>query len=311
MAGGLIALVDDVTALAKIAAASLDDVAAGAARAGTKTLGVVIDDTAVTPQYIKGLGPQRELPIIWRITKGSLRNKLVFILPAVLLLSVVAPWSLPYLLIAGGSYLCFEGAHKIVERVIGNSTHTPAIHTQSEDSMVRQAVRTDFILSSEIMVIALNEVTDSTLWQKLAILIFVAFLITLFVYGVVAVIVKTDDVGLLLSTKKSRSFQILGTLLIKAMPCVLRILTVVGTAAMIWVGGHMLIVQLAEIGLDHPHHILQGAIDPVVARAGSFIGWVVETFSSAIVGFLWGAILVGLSSAYGKLHKNYALRDGN
>ncbi|USR78962.1 DUF808 domain-containing protein [Arcanobacterium pinnipediorum] len=311
MAGGLIALLDDVAALAKIAAASLDDVAAGAAKAGSKTLGVIIDDTAVTPQYVKGLSPKRELPIIWRITRGSIRNKIFFILPAVLLLSIFAPWSLPYLLIVGGSYLCFEGAHKIVERLAGHSPQTPAIVTQSEDSIVRQAVRTDFILSSEIMVIALNEVSDSSIWQQAMILIFVAFLITIFVYGVVALIVKADDVGLALSLKNQRLLQITGKFLLKAMPWVLRLLTVVGTLAMLWVGGHMLIIQLDEIGFAGPHHLLSSLVDPVVSSAGSVIGWSIETLSSATVGFGWGLILVGIFLAYGKLHKNYAERDGS
>lgn len=304
MAGGLIALLDDVAALAKAASASLDDIAAGASRASAKTLGVIIDDAAVTPQYVGGLSPQRELPIIWRITKGSLRNKIVFILPASLLLATFTPWALPFLLILGGSYLCFEGAHKIVERLAGHSAEKPAIASgaDAEDTIVSQAVRTDFILSAEIMVIALNEVSDSSLWHQLAILLLVASLITALVYGVVALIVKTDDAGLALSQKTSRSAQILGRALLAAMPWVMRILTVVGTIAMLWVGGHIIIAQLAELHVTWPLNTLHHLITPLHHAAGSFVAWLADTGASAVVGLIWGTLLVGIVTLATKSH---------
>src|SRR3712207_4617709 len=206
MAGGLAALLDDIAALVKLAAASADDVGAAAGRASAKAAGVVVDDTAVTPRYVHGFTPDRELPIVRRIAFGSLRNKLLFILPAALLLSELLPWLLTPILMIGGTYLAYEGTEKLYEMVTGHSKHetaTPA-SAQGEDvekTMVSGAIRTDFILSAEIMVIALNEVADQAFASRAVSLVLVAIGITILVYGVVALIVKMDDIGLRLAER--------------------------------------------------------------------------------------------------------------
>src|SRR6188472_3776194 len=205
MSAGLAALLDDVAALARAAAASVDDVAAGAGRASTKAAGVIVDDAAVTPRYVQGFQPERELPMIKRIAFGSLRNKLLLILPVALLLSELLPWLLTPILMVGGVYLCFEGAEKLWEAVGPGHHHDSAeapVTEQApadEDALVKGAIRTDFILSAEIMVISLNEVADEPLLSRAVILAFVALAITALVYGVVGVIVKMDDVGLRLA----------------------------------------------------------------------------------------------------------------
>ena len=204
MSGGLVALLDDVAAMARIAAASVDDIAAGSARAGAKAAGVIIDDAAVTPQYVTGVKPARELPMIWRIARGSLINKLLIILPALLVLSTFLPQALTPLLMLGGGYLSYEGAHKVWEKLRGQHAERTEEPTQlkgkeAEDSVVRGAITTDFILSCEIMVISLNEVAAESLFARAMILIVVAIGITALVYGAVALIVKMDDVGLALT----------------------------------------------------------------------------------------------------------------
>src|SRR5687768_16672800 len=223
MAGGLAALLDDIAALAKLAAASVDDVGAAAGRASAKAAGVVIDDTAVTPRYVHGFTPDRELPIVRRIATGSLRNKLLFILPAALLLSQFLPWLLTPILMLGGTYLAFEGAEKLYELVSGHSKQETAVPAaaqgeNTERTMVSGAIRTDFILSAEIMVIALNEVADEPLVSRAAILAVVALGITVLVYGVVAVIVKLDDIGLRLAATRNGAAASTGRSLVRAMP---------------------------------------------------------------------------------------------
>src|SRR5689334_23396341 len=246
MAGGLAALLDDIAALTKLAAASVDDVGVAAGRAGAKAAGVVIDDTAVTPRYVHGFAPDRELPIVRRIAVGSLRNKLLFILPAALLLSEFLPWLLTPILMLGGTYLAYEGAEKLYEVFTGHGGDTtePAAERgpDSEQAMVSGAIRTDFILSAEIMVIALNEVTEEPFVSRAVTLAAVALGITVLVYGVVAVIVKLDDVGLRLAAARSGVAASSGRLLVRAMPKILGVLSTVGIAAMLWVGGHILLV---------------------------------------------------------------------
>ncbi len=250
MPSGLAALLDDVATIAKLAAASLDDVGAAAGKASVKAAGVVIDDTAVTPQYVTGFTPDRELPIIWRIAKGSLKNKLLFILPAALLLSSLLPWALTPLLMIGGAYLCFEGAEKVLEELHEATTgegeslaEEAAVLTEAnhEEDMVSGAITTDFILSAEIMVIALAEVADQGIWMRAASLIIVAIAITIAVYGVVGLIVKMDDIGLHLAKRKHTAAQATGRFLVQAMPNLLRGLAVIGTAAMLWVGGQIIV----------------------------------------------------------------------
>jgi predicted DNA repair protein MutK len=209
MAGGLVGLLDDVAALAKLAAASVDDVGVAAGRASLKAAGVVVDDTAVTPTYVHGLAANRELPIIRRIATGSLRNKLLFILPVALLLSEIAPTVVEVILMLGGTYLCYEGAHKIVH-ALKHDDHdhdvpAAALGPDAEKATIRGAIRTDFILSAEIMVIALKEVIDEPLVSRAIILAVVAIAITFLVYGVVAAIVKMDDLGLALTRRRRPS----------------------------------------------------------------------------------------------------------
>jgi len=300
MSAGLFGLLDDIAVLAKLAAASVDDVGAAAGRASVKAAGVVVDDTAVTPQYVQGVAAERELPIIKQIAIGSLRNKLLFILPAALLLSQFAPdWVLPVILIAGGTYLAFEGAEKIWERLSGHVEEQQQLATEigpaQERTMIAGAVRTDFILSAEIMVIALDEVSDEGFVARAVILWVVAVGITALVYGVVALIVKMDDAGLRLTQRSSTLAQRVGRNLVAAMPRLLAVISVVGIAAMTWVGGHILLVQLDELGVTGPydlvHHLEEGVHDALGA-VGGVAGWLVNTALSAVVGLLVGAVVV-------------------
>ncbi|SDP27014.1 hypothetical protein SAMN04489867_1911 [Pedococcus dokdonensis] len=302
MAGGLFALLDDIAVLAKAAAASVDDVGAAASRASVKAAGVIVDDTAVTPRYVEGLSPARELPIIKKIAIGSLRNKLLFILPAAILLSQFFPVALTPLLMLGGTYLCFEGVEKIWERLAGHGeTDADAAHERGEvadeDSITSGAIRTDFILSAEIMVISLNEVADEPFVSRAIILVVVALAITLLVYGVVALIVKMDDVGLHLSERDSQTSRSIGRGLLAAMPRLLSTLSVVGVAAMIWVGGHILLVGLDDLGLHAPYswvHHAEEAVHDATGALGGVFGWLTNTVGSAILGLIVGSIVVAV-----------------
>ncbi|MDQ0635117.1 putative DNA repair protein MutK [Arthrobacter pascens] len=301
MSGGLVALLDDVAALARIAAASVDDVAAGAAKAGAKAAGVVIDDAAVTPQYVSGADPSRELPMIKRIFWGSLRNKLLIILPALLLVSAFVPWAIPFILMLGGTYLCYEGAEKVWHKLRGHHTadeDTPAVERgpEAEAKVVKGAITTDFILSCEIMVIAMNEVAHESLWVRALILVFVALVITALVYGAVALIVKMDDVGMHLAAKDSAGSQRFGGLLVKGMPSVLAAITFVGTIAMLWVGGHIMVQGAHDLGWHGPYdliHLLEAPFAgiPVV---GGFLAWLLDTLCSAVIGLVWGIVVMAI-----------------
>ncbi len=294
MAGGLVALLDDVAALAKLAAASVDDIGAGAGRASVKAAGVVVDDAAVTPRYVQGFDPSRELSVIGRIAKGSLRNKIVFILPAALLLSQFVPWLLTPILMVGGTYLCFEGAEKLWEK-FGPGDHestaepVAADGTDHEATMVSGAIRTDFILSAEIMVIALNEVADEPFLSRAAILAVVAVAITALVYGAVGLIVKMDDIGLHLAKKSSTVAQKVGRGLVVAMPIFLRVLASVGIVAMLWVGGHILLVGVDDLGWHWPYDRVHHWEEEV---GGGALGWLVNTSCSAVIGAVVGAVVV-------------------
>ena len=297
MAGGLVALLDDVAVLARAAAASVDDIGAAAGRASVKAAGVVVDDTAVTPQYVHGLAAERELPIIRRIAIGSLRNKLLIILPAILLLSQFLPFLLTPILMLGGCYLCYEGAEKVWAKLAGHHDDHGAGEdaVPDEKTIVSGAVRTDFILSAEIMVISLNEVADQAFLPRAIILVIVALGITVLVYGVVGLIVKMDDVGLHLSERPGKGVARLGRSLVKGMPKLLTALTVIGTAAMLWVGGHILLVGTDDLGL----HVLYGAVhhlEEIVHEAagalGGLVAWLVNTLASALLGLVVGAVIV-------------------
>ncbi|WP_338748279.1 DUF808 domain-containing protein [Janibacter alittae] len=309
MSGGLVALLDDISVLARMAAASVDDVGAAAGRASAKAAGVVVDDTAVTPQYVEGLDPRRELPIIKRITIGSLRNKLVFIVPAILLLNAFLPWALSPLLMIGGTYLCFEGAEKVWEKLSGHGPQTSVAGDTGqrtrvdEDQIVRSAVTTDFILSAEIMVISLKAVLDeglgSSFWFLLAVLVVVAVVITAGVYGTVGLIVKMDDIGLHLSRSDSGVTQTVGRGMVKGMPKLLTVLSVVGVFAMLWVGGHIILVGLAEDPINWPplydvvHH-LEVTVSEATGALGGALGWVTNTVCSMVLGAVVGAVVVAV-----------------
>jgi uncharacterized protein len=301
MSGGLFALLDDVAALARLAAASVDDLGAAAGRATAKAAGVVIDDTAVTPQYVHGISAERELPIIKRIAIGSLRNKIVFILPVALLLSQFAPWLLTPILMLGATYLCYEGAEKVLGKFLGHAKHDSPAATAGPDAertMVAGAIRTDFILSAEIMVIALNEVADQSFWPRLIILVVVAIVITIAVYGVVAGIVKMDDVGLALTQRSGGAIRRIGRGLVAGMPKLLSVLSVVGTAAMLWVGGHILLVGADTLGWHGPYGLVHHAEEYVhhVPGVGAVLGWLLNTAASAVIGLVIGALVVGVVS---------------
>jgi uncharacterized protein len=286
MSAGLFGLLDDVAVLARLAAAS--------GRASVKAAGVVIDDAAVTPQYVQGIAAERELPIIKRIAIGSLRNKLLVILPVAMLLSQFAPRLVIPTLMLGAIYLCYEGAEKIWGSIRGHDVDAPLV---AEDELVSGAVRTDLVLSAEIMVIALNEVADQAFLPRLVILVVVAFLLTVGVYGVVAVIVKMDDVGLRLKQTASRVGQYIGQGLVAAMPALLSALSALGTVAMLWVGGHILLAGSDYLGWRPPYGLVHHAADGVrhsVKAFGAVLSWLIEAGASAVVGLVVGAVAVPL-----------------
>ncbi len=308
MAGGLFALLDDVAVLAKMAAASVDDVAAAAGKASAKAAGVIVDDAAVTPRYVDGLESNRELSIIGRIAKGSIRNKLVFILPALLLLSQFLPMLLTPLLMLGGTYLCFEGVEKLWHAI--KPSHEAEVQTASqkgpeaEDQIVSSATRTDFILSAEIMVIALNEVANEPLLSRAIILALVALLITALVYGVVALIVRMDDFGLKLAGRSSRLSQRTGLLLVKAMPKVMGALSVIGVAAMLWVGGHILLVGFDDLGwhtLYGAVHELEHQVEHLMPFGDEAFSWLANTVASALLGLAIGTVVVLVINSFHRI----------
>jgi len=297
MAGGLVGLFDDVAALAKLAAASVDDVALAAGRASMKAAGVVVDDAAVTPAYVRGLAADRELPIIKKIALGSLRNKILIILPVALLLSAIAPTLVEVILMFGGCFLAYEGAHKVIHALRHDDhEHEVPATVQGEDAeskTISGAIRTDFILSAEIMVISLKEVIDEPVVSRGIILGLVGVLITVVVYGVVGLIVKMDDIGLRMAERPSPRSQRFGLALVTGMPKLLAWLSVIGTAAMLWVGGHILLVGFDELGWTTPYHLvhdLEHLVDGVPG-IGGVLAWVVNTAVSAVVGLVVGGVI--------------------
>lgn len=328
MSIGLIALLDDIAGLAKVAAASLDDVTAQATKAGAKAAGVVIDDAAVTPRYVVGFAAARELPIVGKIALGSLKNKLVYLLPVALVLSLVAPWAITPLLMLGGAYLCYEGSEKVFEALLPHQAHKhertvgEAIPTAQsvEDEKVNGAIKTDFILSAEIMAITLSTVPTATFWTQALVLAAVGIGITALVYGGVALIVKADDVGVALATSDrpiSSLFRqgihndrlytdralaplsrALGRGLVKGMPILLKILGVVGTAAMVWVGGGIILHGLEEFGfaglVHRIHDMAEIAAHAAPALSGA-VEWGVSAAAAGLFGLLLGAVLIPLT----------------
>lgn len=293
------AFLDDIAVLAKAAAASIDDIAAGAGKAASKCAAVVIDDAAVTPQYVQGISPARELPVVGAIAKRSLINKGIIIV-AIMILSAIAPWVFPWALIVGGCYLAYEGAEKIIHRLRHRSEAAAAQDVverspKDERSIVQGAATTDFVLSAEIMLISVDALESGDWWMRLAMLVVVAVLMTLLVYGSVGLLIKIDDAGRWIAERgveRASSFlQAFGIGLVKLMPKVFALLTVVGVAAMLWVGGHLLIVNLADVGLPlfaTLVHDLTGPIDNGVLL------WCADSLISACFGIVVGAALAGI-----------------
>ena len=340
MSTGLIALLDDVAGLAKVAAASLDDIGAQAAKSGAKAAGIVIDDAAVTPRYVVGFAADRELPIIWRIAVGSLKNKLLYLLPAALILSFIAPWAITPLLMLGGLFLCYEGAEKIYELVFPHAAHehedtatgNPRTPQELEDQKIKGAIKTDFILSAEIMAITLSTVADRSIWIQALVLAAVGLGITVAVYGAVALIVKADDAGVSLATnprpastllglragaaqavpsggdRALRPFtQGLGKALVYGMPIFMKVLSIIGTAAMLWVGGGIVVHGLEEFHFTPSPHLLHDGAEAAGHAspfAGGAVEWIVNALGAAVVGLVIGAvvivILLAISRARGK-----------
>ena len=310
MPSGFFMLLDDVAGIAKLAAASLDDVVGATGRVGLKAAGVVVDDTAVTPRYVAGLRPERELPIIARIGLGSLRNKLLILLPAALLLNALAPWAVTPLLMVGGAFLCFEGSEKVAEVALGHGGHATEDASEVdpqrlEDGKVKGAIRTDLILSAEIMAISLAEVADRPLLVEAVVLALVGLVITLGVYGVVAVVVKVDDIGLHLARSGSAPVRTLGRGLVRAMPPIMTTLSIVGTAAMIWVGGGILLHGFEHFGFGAPAVFVEhGAVlaaERVPAFLADTVEWIVGALGSGVLGLVVGGLLVALVAGVKRL----------
>jgi predicted DNA repair protein MutK len=313
MSVGLMALFDDIATLAKAAAASIDDVAGQAAKAGTKAAGVVIDDTAVTPRYLTDFSPARELPIVGRIALGSLKNKLLVLLPAAMVLSLLLPQAITPLLMLGGAYLCYEGVEKVYESLFPHDAHaheakleTVALDAKTfEDEKIASAIKTDFILSAEIMAITLAAIPADSLTKQAIILAVVAIGITAAVYGVVALIVKADDLGLALARVSPASalaapLRLTGRALVHGMPYLLSGLGIVGTAAMIWVGGGIILHGLEEYGLGWPSHVLHdagAAVARAIPLAGGFLAWLVEAAGAGAAGIAIGLMAIPLTSS--------------
>jgi hypothetical protein len=310
---GLLALLDDVAGIAKVAASSVDDVVAAAGKAGAKTAGVIIDDAAVTPKYVQGFAPARELPIIWRIARGSIFNKIVLLLPVALLLANFAPWLITPLLMLGGSYLCFEGAEKIFHVLFphGSKAVDEDMKIRDpghlEEQKVKGAIKTDFILSAEIMTIALAAIEAPNIWMQAATLAVVGIGVTVAVYGSVALIVKMDDVGLFLAQNAPTPIgRGTGRGLVKAMPVVMKVLSVVGTAAMLWVGGSIIIHGLEVLGfgwLGHHIHDWAYAVGHMVsAQYEGAVEWIAKATMDGVFGLAWGMVLIPPATKLLKSH---------
>lgn len=301
MAAGLLALLDDIALIAKVAAASIDDVGGMAAKASAKAVGVVVDDAAVAPRYVTGFAAARELPIVGKIAVGSLQNKMLILLPACLALSAFAPWAITPLLMAGGTYLCFEGAEKLLELVrpheAGAAAALEADPAAREKLMVAGAIRTDFILSGEIMAISLATVAEQALGQQAIVLAIVGVAITALVYGVVALIVKADDFGVALWRNPGvlgKGGKALGRWIVRVVPLLLSALGGIGMAAMLWVGGGIVLHGLEAFGVDGLSHGLHDLATGALALGGPVLAWLVSALGAGLFGILLGAGIVAL-----------------
>jgi len=290
--------------------AVVDDILSAAMKASAKAAGVVIDDAAVTPQYVQGLTPARELPVVGKIALGSLVNKFLIIIPVALVLTAFAPWVLPYLLILGGTYLCFEGAEKVLEWFGFGHGHAEE-GERDENRLVWGAIRTDLILSTEIMLISLASLDKGLgIWQTLGVLAVIAALMTAAVYGAVALLVKIDDIGLKMAKNPVRRVRHAGTRIVRSMPAVFRVISVIGTVAMLWVGGHLVMVNVGAVGPAWPADLLHG-VHELLAPLGGVIAWVGETAVSAVAGLILGLVVVGIVLGIGRmLGKRVTLEEG-
>ncbi len=304
---GLLALLDDVAAIAKVTAASVDDIATTAAKVSTKTVAILVDDAAVTPKYVAGLSASRELPIIWRIALGSFRNKLLVLLPGLLILREFLPQVITPLLMLGGLYLCFEGAEKVIHWIMPHADAKieadldPGDPAKLEESRIAGAIKTDFILSAEIMTIALTNIPESVLWKEAAILTVLAIGVTVAIYGVVALIVKLDDMGLFLARNaRSRTVKAAGRGMVLGVPKLLNLLSFIGTLAMLWVGGNIVTHGLAELGwpalYDGIHHLAENMAGKVSPQLSGVVAWLTTALADGILGVILGTLLIPVTT---------------
>lgn len=301
---GLLALLDDVAAIAKLAAAQLDDVAAQATKAGAKAAGVVVDDAAVTPKYVAELPAARELPIIWKIARASIFNKLVILLPLALLMNAFLPALITPLLMLGGLYLCFEGAEKIWHLIAPHPEQGPqqaqsldAAHLEEE--RVAGAIKTDFVLSAEIMTISLAAIEVDDPWTQGGALAAVAVGITALVYGAVALLVKGDDIGLKMSrTAHFASMRKLGRGIVQLMPKLMTLIGTVGTAAMLWVGGSIVIHGSHTLGWHLPYETANRAVATVSSATGGSpaIEWLATATLDGVAGLVLGLCTIPIGA---------------
>ncbi|GAA3027530.1 DUF808 domain-containing protein [Microbacterium dextranolyticum] len=292
--------------------AVVDDILSAALKASAKSAGVVIDDAAVTPQYVQGLSPARELPVVGRIALGSLANKFLIIIPVAMLLTAFAPWVLPWLLIVGGAYLCFEGAEKVLEWFGFHHGGEEDEGGRDEKRLVLGAVRTDLILSTEIMLIGLSNIDEGLdFWPRLAVLAVIALAMTGVVYGAVALLVKIDDIGLRMAKNPSARVRHTGMRIVRSMPAVFRVISIIGTVAMLWVGGHLVLANLGEVGWHAPLDLLH-AVEHALEPAGAVVVWLGETAVSAVAGLALGLVIVGITLVIGKAFgKSLSFNEGH
>ncbi|AMN79770.1 MULTISPECIES: DUF808 domain-containing protein [Pseudomonas fluorescens group] len=300
MAGSsLLVLIDDIAAV-------LDDVALMTKMAAKKTAGVLGDDLALNAQQVSGVRAEREIPVVWAVAKGSFVNKLILV-PAALLISAFAPWAVTPLLMLGGAYLCFEGFEKLAHKFLHNKDEDQAQHAQLveavadpatdlvafEKDKIKGAIRTDFILSAEIIAITLGTVADAPLMQQVIVLSGIAIVMTVGVYGLVAGIVKLDDLGLWLTQKPGQAARSIGGAILRAAPYMMKSLSVIGTAAMFLVGGGIL-----THGVPVVHHWIE-----TVSQSAGALAWLVPVLLNGVAGIIAGAAVLALVSGVGKLWK--------
>ncbi len=301
MASSLLILLDDIATI-------LDDVAVMSKMAAKKTAGVLGDDLALNAQQVSGVRTDRELPVVWAVAKGSFVNKLILV-PAALLISVVAPWLITPLLMIGGLFLCYEGVEKVLHSLHHKKAKTEeeasqeltAIETDMatfEKDKVKGAIRTDFILSAEIVVISLGTVAAATFSTKVMVLSVIAILMTVGVYGFVAMIVKIDDLGLYLTQQASSFKQTIGRGLLAFAPKLMKTLTIVGTIAMFLVGGGII-----SHGVPLLHHFTEGSVDYAehIPTVGSIVGALTPTLINLVIGFVAGLIVLAIVSLIKKV----------